>query len=114
MTDKEVIALIEPLVRHKVFSSTEDAVRGLVAGFVLRQIDHYRSRVVSFEKQHGMSFEQFGAYLKERTHLLSSGPLEPDQRKRLSQAIMQEEEDWLDWKIAHDFLDRREKFQSRR
>lgn len=57
MTEKEVVALVEPLVRHKAFSSTEDAVRGLVLDFVLRQIDRYRERSAVLEKQYGMTFE---------------------------------------------------------
>ncbi|MEK6574188.1 MAG: hypothetical protein AABZ58_07720, partial [Chloroflexota bacterium] len=76
MTEKEVVALVEPLVRHKAFPSTEEAVRELVAGFVLRQIDRYRERIAEFEKRHGMTFEQFGAYLKERSMTLTNGQLD--------------------------------------
>ncbi|MEK7311871.1 MAG: hypothetical protein AAB382_07855 [Chloroflexota bacterium] len=104
MTEKEVVALVEPLVRHKAFPSTEEAVRELVAGFVLRQIDRYRERIAEFEKRHGMTFEQFGAYLKERSMTLTNGQLDEQQKKKVAQAVMQEEEDWLDWRIARDFL----------
>ena len=104
MTDKEVVALVEPLVRHKAFPSTEEAVRELVTDFVLRQIDRYRERIAEFEKRYGMTFEQFSAYLKERSMTLTNGPLDAGQKKKVAQALMQEEEDWLDWKIARDFL----------
>ena len=104
MTDKEVVALVEPLIRHKAFSSTEDAVCELVADFVLCQIDRYRGRSAALEKRHGMTFEQFGIYLKERSKLLANGRLELEQKKKVAQAVMLEEEDWLDWKISRDFL----------
>ena len=104
MTENEVIALVEPLVRHRAFSSPEEAVRGLVADFILRKIDKYRERISAFEKRYGMRLEQFGAYLTERSELLVNGHLDPEKKKRIAQAVMQEEEDWLDWKIARDFL----------
>jgi hypothetical protein len=55
--------------------------------------------------RHGMSFEQFSAYLKARSALLSNGQLDASQKKSVAQAVMNEEEDWLDWKIARDFLE---------
>lgn len=104
MTDKEVMALVEPLIRHKAFASTEEAVSELVADFVLRQIDRYRERIGSLEKRYGMTFEQFSAYLKERSALLVNGHLDLEQKKEVAQAVVAEEEDWLDWKIAREFL----------
>jgi len=73
--------------------------------FILRQIDRYRRRITKLEKRHGMSFEDFSAYLKERSALLSNDQLDPQQKRRIAQAVMLEEEDWLDWKIARDFLE---------
>ena len=64
MSDREVVAIVEPLVQHQAFSSAEDAVRGLVLEFILRQIDRYRSQIDTLEKRYGMPFEQFSAYLK--------------------------------------------------
>jgi len=104
MSDREVIALVEPLVQHRAFHSVEEAVRELVMDFVLRRIDHYRDRIAVLEKRYGMSFEQFGAYVKERSALLSNGQLGPEEKKKIAQAVMLEEEDWLEWKIARDFL----------
>jgi hypothetical protein len=63
MIDQEVVALVEPLVRLKAFSSIEEAVRELVTDFILRQVDYYRERLVELEKRYGMTFEQFGVYL---------------------------------------------------
>jgi hypothetical protein len=105
MTEREVAALVEPLVRSLAFPSTEEAIRTLVRDYILRQIRHYRRRLATLEKRHGMSFDKFSAYLKERSALLSNGYLDPEQKQRVAQAVMAEEEDWLDWKIARDFLE---------
>ncbi len=105
MSKREVATIVEPLVRHQAFPSAEDAVRELVLEFILRQIDRYRRRITKLEKRHGMSFEDFSAYLKERSALLSNDQLDPQQKRRIAQAVMIEEEDWLDWKIARDFLE---------
>ncbi len=104
MTDKEVVALVEPLIRHRAFASAEDAVRELVANFILRQLDHYREKVVALETRYGMSFDQFQTYLKERSALLVNGHLDPELKTKVAQAVMSEEEDWLDWKINREFL----------
>ena len=105
MTKHEVATLVEPLVRSQAFPSTEEAIRTLVRDYILREIRHYRRRLVALEKRYKMSFDQFSAYLKERSALLSNGHLDPEQKKRVAQAVMEEEEDWLDWKIARDFLE---------
>jgi Arc/MetJ-type ribon-helix-helix transcriptional regulator len=105
MTEREVAAIVEPLVRSRAFASAEDAIRTLVRDYILRQIQHYSDRLAALEKGHGMSFEQFSAYLKERSALLANGHLDPEQKRRVAQAVMVEEEEWLDWKIAREFLE---------
>jgi hypothetical protein len=52
-----------------------------------------------------MSFQQFHEYLQERSRLLESGDLSPEQRQALGRAVMQEEDDWLDWKAAQEMLE---------
>ena len=105
MTEHEVAAIVEPLVRSRAFASAEDAVRTLVRDYILKQIQHYSEQIAELEKRYGMPLEQFSAYLKQRSALLSNGHLDPEQKKRVAQAVMAEEEDWLDWKIARDFLE---------
>jgi hypothetical protein len=105
MPSHDVAAIIEPLVRHQVFPSIEDAARSLVLDRILREIDRYRGRIDALAERYGMPFEQFSAYLKARSALLSDGQLEASQKRVVAQAIMSEEEDWLDWKIARDFLE---------
>jgi len=105
MTEREVAAIVDPLVRSRAFASAEDAVRTLVRAYILRQIQHYSERLAALEKRYGMPFEHFSAYLKERSALLSNGHLDPEEKKRVAQAVMVEEEDWLDWKIARDLLE---------
>lgn len=48
---------------------------------------------------------QFTQYLHQRSILLESEDLSPEQRQALGRAIMQEEDDWLDWKVAWEMLD---------
>lgn len=52
-----------------------------------------------------MRFEQFAEYLHERSLLLEEGDLSPEQRQILGRAIRQEEDDWLDWKVAREMLE---------
>ncbi len=99
MAAHDVTAIVEPLIRHKAFASTEEAVSELVADFVLRQIDRYRERIGSFEKRYGMTFEQFSAYLKERSSLLVNGHLDPEQKREVARAVMVEEDDHLERRI---------------
>lgn len=70
------------------------------------QVDRLRKTMSQFEQQYGMSYEQFGRYLRERSALLVSETLTPEQRAILGQAIMREEDDWLDWKVSAEMLDR--------
>jgi len=37
--------------------------------------------------------------------LLESGDLSAEQRRVLGQAVVQEEDDWLDWKAAQEMLE---------
>ncbi len=68
--------------------------------YVIRQIEHYRSITLEMEARHGMSYEQFEHYLASRSETLSSQP-----NPTLNEAIMAEEEDALDWKIARYMLE---------
>src|SRR3972149_5252455 len=104
MSSHDVAAIVEPLVRRRIFPTNEEAGRELVTDFVMRQIDESRAKIEELEKRYSMPFEQFCGYLKERSTLLITGQIDPEQRKKVAQSIVQEEEDWLDWKIARDSL----------
>jgi hypothetical protein len=52
-----------------------------------------------------MPFEQFPAYVHERSLLLKKGDLSPELRKALGRAIVQEDEDWLKWKVHQEMLE---------
>ncbi len=52
-----------------------------------------------------MGFHQFSEYLHERSVLLEKSNLSAEQRQKLNQAIMQDEDDWLDWKVAKELLE---------
>jgi hypothetical protein len=98
MTD-QVAAVIEPFVRRGLFASPEKAVTEMARDYVLRQIERYRTVTESLQAKYGMTYEQFEAYLKSRSATLSASP-----NPSLNQAVIAEEEDALDWKIAREML----------
>ncbi len=100
-----VEAILEPLVTRRLFATPEEAAQKLVRDYVLRQIMSYRERIAAFERKYGVDFSHFTEYTSERTALLRrSTDLPTEQRQSLARAVMQEEDDWLDWKIAEEFL----------
>ncbi|MCG2770324.1 MAG: hypothetical protein ABIK79_02990 [Chloroflexota bacterium] len=100
-----VSSVMEPLIRRKVFATEEEAVRSLLREFILRQINGLQRELTRFERKYGMRFEQFVEYLHERSVLLQDGELPPEQGQVLGRAVMQEEDDWLDWKVAREMLE---------
>jgi len=98
MTD-QVAAVVEPFVRRGLFASPEKAVAEMARDYVLRQIERYRTATESLQAKYGMTYEQFEAYLKSRAATLSASP-----NPALNQAVIAEEEDALDWKIAREML----------
>lgn len=96
---------VEPLIRRQIFASEEIAAQELVREYVLRQIATLQREIARFERKYGMHFERFCEYLRERSVLLEASTLEPSQRRALGQAVMREEDDWLDWKAAQEMLD---------
>ncbi len=99
-----VKTMIEPLVQRGVFESVDDAVVEMAQEYVLNRIAKYRKAISRFKRKYGMNYNQFLEYLRERSKLLMSSELSDEQRKALSKAIMQEEEDALEWKIAREML----------
>jgi hypothetical protein len=67
--------------------------------YILHQIENYRSVIESLQAKHGMTYDQFDEYLKARSETLVATP-NPD----LNRAVMKEEEDASEWKIAEDML----------
>jgi len=101
----EVRAVMEPLIKRKIFTTEEDAIRMLLREYILRQIAALQREMGRFERKYGMPFERFGEYLHERSVLLETGNLLLEQRQALGRTIMQEEDDWLDWKVAKEMLE---------
>ena len=95
----QAMTIVEPFVRRGLFASPEQAVTEMARDYVMRQIERYRVTVENLQAKYGMTYEQFEAYLKSRSATLSAHP-DP----ALNQAVMVEEEDALDWKIARDML----------
>jgi len=96
---------MEPLIRRKIFMTEEQAIRELLRDYILRQISILQREAARFERKYGMHFERFVEYLHERSILLETSQLLPQQRQALGRAIMQEEDDWLDWKAAREMLE---------
>lgn len=91
---------VEALVKRNIFPSEQEAISELVRDYVLRQVKALQSEIRKFERKYGMDFQQFQQYLRERSALLESKSLPADQCEALGAAVMQEEDDWLDWKTA--------------
>ncbi|MBM3189109.1 MAG: hypothetical protein FJZ90_10360 [Chloroflexi bacterium] len=96
---------VESLIRRRIFADEEQATRELVRDYILRQIAALQRELARFERRYGMSASTFGQYLHERSMLLEAGQLTAEQRRALGQAIMQEEDDWLDWKPTQEMLE---------
>ena len=97
--------VIEPLIKRKIFATEEEAIRTLMQQYILQQIATLQQILDHFEQKYGMRFQQFTDYLHERSLLLEKGQLTVEQRRMLGQAIMQEEDDWLDWKVTREMLE---------
>jgi len=96
---------IEPLIKRRVFASEEEAIRKLLRDYLLGEISRRKREVRRFERTYGMDFQQFNVYLHERSLLLAKEDLSPEQRQALGRALMREEDDWLDWKVAEEMLE---------
>ena len=96
---------VEALIKRNIFASEEEAIRELVRDYVLRQMAILQDGVLQFERKYGMNFQQFNQYLHERSALLEKKTLPTEQLQTLNAAIMQEEDDWLDWKAAREMLE---------
>lgn len=92
-------SVVEPFVQRGLFANAEQAVAEMARDYVLRQIERYRATIENLQAKHGMTYEQYEAYPKSRSALLQADP-----NPGLNQAVMAEEEDALDWKIAREML----------
>jgi hypothetical protein len=101
----EVSAVIESLIKRKFFTTEEEAIREMLKKYILGQIAVLQREMGRFERKYGMHFERFGAYLHERSLLLAGGSLSAEQRQVLGRAIVQEEDDLLDWKVTKEMLE---------
>jgi hypothetical protein len=104
MKASQVDKVVEPLVQRGLFETTKSAVRGLAQDYILRQIVRYQETIDNLERKYGMDYDQFNQCLKQRAALLQSTGVSPEQRQPLNQAVMLEEEDALEWKIAKEML----------
>ena len=95
----ELTAVVDPFVRRGLFPNAEVAVAEIARDYVLRQVERYRAIEASFQARYGMTYEQFDEYLRARSKTLSEAP-----SPALNRAVMIEEDDALEWKIARDMV----------
>ncbi len=95
----QVATVIEPFVQRGLFDTTEKAVVVMARDYVLHKVERYQTIIESLQTKYGMGYEQFEAYLKARSATLAAMP-DPE----LNRAIMVEEDDAFNWKIARDML----------
>ena len=93
------------MIRRRIFADEESTVRTLVLHYVLDQVDDLRQQIQALEQKYSMRYDQFDAYLHERAQLLASGTLNDEERRIIGQAVMQKEDDWLDWKSSIELLE---------
>ena len=99
------MSAIEPLIKRKLFATEEDAINQLVSDYVLRQISDAQTELSAFEHKYGMTFQQFEEYLHDRSLLLTEGEFTDEQRRVLGRLVMEEEDDWLEWKAMKEILE---------
>jgi len=102
---KTVNMMFEPLIRRKIFTTEKDAIREVLGDYILQRISTFQKKITRLRRKYGMNFERFGEYLHERSALLENDSLSPEKRKVLGRAIMEEEDDWFDWKVAREMLE---------
>ena len=95
----QIAAVIEPFVQRGLFESSEKAVFAMAYDYVLHQVEHYKAKIARLQNKYGMNYEQFESYLKARSKTLAATP-----NSELNRAIMLEEDDALNSKIARDML----------
>lgn len=100
-----VQSILAPLIQNRVFTDEETAVRELVQSYVQRQIERLRGEIQTLEDKYGMGYEQFNAYLHERSQSLVNDSLTAEERRLLGQTVMEGEDDWLEWKARRELLD---------
>lgn len=96
---------VEPFIKRNIFGNEDQAIQELVHGYVLHQVIDLQHTIQHFEKKYGMNFGRFVDYLHVRSTLHESERLSGQQRQTLSQAIMCEEDDWIEWKAAQEMLE---------
>jgi hypothetical protein len=96
----KVEMIFEPFVRRGLFPTPERAAQEMARDFVMRQIERHRTTIEQFEAKYGMNYRQFNEYLAARAGTLATSP-----SPALNQALMDEEEAALRWKVATEMLD---------
>ena len=102
--ESQVQTILEPFVRQQLFPTAEDAARKLATDYVQKHIQSHQRKTARLERKYGMSFSAFEKHLHQRSSRLRSASLKLAEKRNLGRAIMDEEEDWLEWKATREML----------
>lgn len=91
--------VIEPFIRRGIFNDSDAAIVEMARDYIARHVAAHQATIDRLQTKYGMTYEQFSAYLQARADILAQKP-DP----RLNEAVMLEEEDALEWKIAREML----------
>ena len=97
--------MLKPFLQRHIFTSEEQAVRSLLRDHVLHQVETLRAEDRRLAQKYGMAFDRFEQYLHDRSTLLAAGLLSADEQRVLGQAVMLEEDDWMEWKANRAMLE---------
>lgn len=91
--------VIEPFIRRGMFADSDTAIAEMARDYIARHVEAHQATIERLQARYGMTYEQFSAYLQARANILTEKP-DPI----LNEAVMQEEDDALAWKIAREML----------
>jgi hypothetical protein len=91
--------VIEAFIERGMFTDSDTAITEMARSYTAHHIQRHQATIKHLQAQYGMTYEQFTAYLRARAEILAQNP-DP----ALNEAVMQEEEDALEWKIALEML----------
>jgi hypothetical protein len=81
MNAQKITTLLKPLVTSRIYKDEESALRNIILDFAEKKEDYYKKIIDGFEKKYKYNFEKYN-------------------KKIMNTATMEQEEIWMDWKIA--------------
>jgi len=95
---------IQPLIKRQIFISEDEAIQAVIKYYIDNQISDLKEINKNFEKKYGINFQNFEKKLHEKSTQLLDQNFSKKNKLELSQNIMNEEDDWLEWKASYEML----------